>query len=347
MPFCTSCGSQIEPGAERCSCGAAIGGAAAGDLPIMRFRCTGQGVPLLVLYLKTLILSVLTLGVYSFWGRTEIRRYLAEETWAGADRFAWHGTGLELLVGWLKAFGIIVALYAGFFLASVSGSDVVRVAATVVLYLGIFAVLPLIIVASTRYRLSRTSLRGIHFSSTARVGEFAKLYYKGMLLTLLTLGFYSPWFANDIVGYLTRHSRWGDHQFDFDGEGKDLFGAYVIWLVLLLPTLYLISFWYLARQQRYYWDHTTFGQSRFSCSLRGRQVLGTMLLNGILIALTLGIAYPWAVLRKLRLQCDTLELHGVVPFSEVKQKAMAATATGEGAAALLDVDADVGGAFGI
>jgi hypothetical protein len=68
--------------------------------------------------LKTLLLSILTLGVYSFWGRTEVRKYVWSQSEFEGDRFAYHGTGGELLRGWLKAI-LFVFLPAILLLATV------------------------------------------------------------------------------------------------------------------------------------------------------------------------------------------------------------------------------------
>jgi len=56
-----------------------------------------------------------TLGVYYFWAKTRTRRFLFSQTEFAGDRFAYHGTGRELLIGTLKAllvFGVpLLALY--------------------------------------------------------------------------------------------------------------------------------------------------------------------------------------------------------------------------------------------
>ena len=41
-------------------------------------------------------LTILTLGVYHFWGKAKVRRYLFSHTAFAGDRFAYHGTGKEL-----------------------------------------------------------------------------------------------------------------------------------------------------------------------------------------------------------------------------------------------------------
>ena len=345
MPFCGACGAPSETSAPCPACGFDPA-----PLPVrtLTFRCEAQGFPLLVLCLKTLLLSILTLGIYSFWGRTEIKRYLHHETFAGEDRFAWHGTPRELLIGWLKGMAILIVFYGIFFALTLTGSEWVRVGAVVFLYFGILGLVPLIIVGSQRYRLSRTSLRGIRFSSTARLGEFYKLYFKGIGLTLVTFGFYSPYFANNLYAYLTRNSKYGDENFAYDGKGGELLGSYIAAIFLLLPTLYTIMFWYLARQTRHFYNHTTFQQARFECTIRGRQILWLMFSNAFLIVITLGIYYPWAVIRAARLAARTVRLSGYFDLDKVRQRIDSqATATGEEIGAVLDVDADIGGAFGL
>jgi uncharacterized membrane protein YjgN (DUF898 family) len=340
--FCSHCGLRYETLPEQCSCGYRL---SAESLPVLRFRCEATGSTLLLLYLKTFLLSILTLGVYSFWGRAEIRRYLYSETFAGDDRFRNHATGAELFVGWLKAMAFLLVLYAAFFTLALSDPERGPAIGMALFYVAVLAVIPFAIVGTHRYRLSRTSLRGIHFSSTARPWEFARLYYKGLLLTIVTLGFYSPWFAVDISAYLTRTARYGDRPFAFDGDGRHLLRPYVIFLLLLIPTLYLISFWYLARQQNYLWNRTTFAGARFRSSVRGRDLLWLALSNAALVVFTLGIALPWATLRNIRYGCDHLDLEGHTVIDGVRQRAMAASATGEAAAALLEIDTDAG--FGI
>ena len=347
--YCSRCGQYHSEPPVECGCGHRLLRQAdeGAPMPGLRFRCEASGSALLLLYLKTFLLSVVTLGIYSFWGRAEIRRYLYSETFAGEDRFQNHSTGGELLRGWLKALAFLAVFYVIFFALSLSDPERGPLIGMAFFYLFLFAVMPFAIVGTVRYRLSRTSLRGIHFSSTAEHGEFAKLYYKGLVLTLLTLGFYSPWFTVNVMDYLTRTARYGDRHFAFDGRGRDLFKKYVAMILLLIPTLYLISLWYLARQQNYLWNRTTFAGARFSSDVRGRDLLWLVVSNGLLVLFTLGIGLPWARLRSIRYHCDHLVLEGHTGLEEVRQRVVAATATGEGAAALLEIDTDAGGGFGM
>lgn len=78
-----------------------------------KLRYHGQGGDLFLLLLTNALLTAITLGIYSFWGRNKVRQFHYSHTEMDGDRFAYHGTGGELLVGALKAFGIIFAVVLG------------------------------------------------------------------------------------------------------------------------------------------------------------------------------------------------------------------------------------------
>ena len=45
------------------------------------------------------LLTLITLGLYRFWARTRVRRYMWSATSPGGDPFEYTGTGLEKLLG--------------------------------------------------------------------------------------------------------------------------------------------------------------------------------------------------------------------------------------------------------
>ena len=63
------------------------------------FRFHGDGWSLFKIWIVNLFLTSLTLGIYSFWGKTRVRQYLFSETEFEDDLFNWHGNGGELLIG--------------------------------------------------------------------------------------------------------------------------------------------------------------------------------------------------------------------------------------------------------
>ena len=57
-----------------------------------------------------LLLTIVTLGIYRFWAKTRIRRYLWSQTEFLGDRFEYTGTGKELLIGFLIVFAFLIVM---------------------------------------------------------------------------------------------------------------------------------------------------------------------------------------------------------------------------------------------
>jgi uncharacterized membrane protein YjgN (DUF898 family) len=309
-----------------------------------RLTFHGSGGTLLGMQIVNALLTLVTAGVFYFWGRVRIRKYLYGQTELGGDRFEYHGTGKELFVGFVKAvliFGVpLVAVNAVPEL--LEAGPVVRGVAGLLGYAIVLTFVAVALVGARRYRLSRTSWRGIRFSFRGHVGDFVRLFVTGSLLSALTFGIYTPVFMVRQYEYLTVHSYFGSRKFGFDGERRALLWPYVKALLLALPTLGLYGFWYLAQQQRYLWNHTTFAGARFRSTVTGGGLLWLIVSNLLLLAVTLGLAWPWTVVRKIRYRLDHLSLDGPLDLAGIVQDARSAGATAEAVGGFLDLDLSVG-----
>lgn len=313
----------------------------------------GTGGALFGLMLVNALLSVITLGIYSFWGRSKVREYLYGETELAGDRFTYLGTGGELLRGWLKAVGILMALFlvigvvAALILPSgpqdpnapPNGPTMILA----FLIYGIFGVLAAVAInGARRYRLSRSSWRGIRFAYMARWQDFLAMSVKGYLLSVITLSLYLPYYRNLARAFLVDNARFGTMAFSYEADGKDLFFSYLKTLLLAIPTLGLSFVWFQAFQHRYFWSHTSFGPVRLNSSMTGGALLGMVFTNILLVLVTLGIGTPWAITRSTRFSCECISLQGDIDWKSVEQDLQLSSATGEGLAQGLDVDADLG-----
>jgi uncharacterized membrane protein YjgN (DUF898 family) len=317
---------------------------------IQKLRYDGTGGQLLGLFLVNALLTVVTFGVYSFWARARIRRFFYAHTDLAGDRFAFHGTGMEMLKGWLIGIAVVIGLGMVFSISLTAMGALTPGAppsgAQIALMLGYFAVLTCLIGiainGARRYRLSRSSWRGIRFGFTGKWQDFLKVIVPGVLLTVITLGIYGPFFRNNSRAFLVNHARFGSLRFKYDGSGKDLIGNYLVSLLLAVPTLGLILVWYRAREYRYFWSRTTVGPARFRSTVTGGGLLLTGLTNVLLVLVTLGIGIPWAVTRWMTYLCDSLELEGNIAWKEIEQQAQFSSSIAEGLAQGLDVNVDLG-----
>ena len=286
-----------------------------------------------------ILLTLLTLGIYYFWGKARVRAYLLGGTELDGDRLAYHGTGKELLIGFAK--GVVVFFVPVVLLSIVPQlygfPDSVTSSLSMLLYLLGLLLVPLAMVGARRYRLSRSSWRGVRFSFRGAAREFVGIFVVGTILTSLTLGIYYPVFVTRRQAFMISHSYFGSGKFDFDGRGRELIGPFLLMALLFLPTLGLSWFWFSARRNRFFTEHTRFGATRFRSTVTGRRLAWLQISNVVAIVLTLGLAWPWTVVRSMRFTFRYLTL-GPLDVSDIRQDAQAASATGEGLAGLLDAD---------
>ena len=104
------CGHDFKPGVPRAaSTGASVGPAA--SFPLGNPVFYGTGGPLMKIQLVNLLLTLVTFGFYSFWAKVKVRKYFYNETEIGGDRFDYHGTGKELMIGWLKVSVVFIVVF--------------------------------------------------------------------------------------------------------------------------------------------------------------------------------------------------------------------------------------------
>ncbi|MGH7399430.1 MAG: YjgN family protein, partial [Candidatus Rokuibacteriota bacterium] len=303
----------------------------------------GTGGTLFGIHIVNTLLTLVTLGFYYFWAKTRLRQYLFGQTQIEGDRFAYHGTGKELFLGTLKAvlvFGVPIALLNAI-------RDVLDVPVLLKFVAGLisasllFVFFPIAMVGARRYRLSRTSWRGIRFSFRGRVWELMKIFILGTFLTGLTFGLYYPYFLVARQTFMVSHSYFGSERFAFDGLGRALFWPFVLSILLTVPTLGLCWVWYIARRRRYFWEHTSFGSARFSCSVFGGALLGLWAVNVLLLGLTLGLAWPWVRVRNIHFAFRNLALLGPLDLARIQQEAQHVSAIGEGLSGFFDSGFDL------
>ncbi|APX22285.1 MAG: DUF898 domain-containing protein [Rhodobacteraceae bacterium] len=197
---------------------------------------SGDGKALFWLALRTGLLTVLTLGIYRFWAKTRIRRYIWSSTGIGGARFEYTGTGLEKFLGFLMAV-VILAVYLGLIqivlfwfgmtIFATPQSPEAALMQTVGASASGLAVLPLIFFAvyrARRYRMARTRWRGIRFGMDKAAWGYALRAMGYWLLTILSLGLLLPLMTFRLERYMTDRTWFGDARFRQDGRWTALYG---------------------------------------------------------------------------------------------------------------------------
>jgi uncharacterized membrane protein YjgN (DUF898 family) len=282
---------------------------------------SGKGGDLFVIALKNILLSILTLGIYSFWAKVNNLKFFYKNTKIYKETFDYHGTGKEAFIGFLKGMlivGVVVILFAGFniLLTSLFG-EIGTGIAIVFLYLGIIAVQPMLILGKMRYQYGRTSWSNIRFSFRADSKEFYILFIKGALLTIITFGIYMPWFLVAQERFVCKNLKIGKRNFKFNGLGGEYFKILILGYLLSIITLGIYSFWWRASLKNYFWKNLEFGSIKFKSTLTGGKIFVNDITVLLMIVCTFGIAFPWAAIKSLKLDLDNLELTGDPKIEEI------------------------------
>lgn len=286
------------------------------------------------------LLTAVTLGFYYPWAKSNQLKYLYNATALNGDRFTFHGTGKEMFKGFIKALLIFASLYAVFSLFIYMQLPVMGV---LFLCIGFLAIVPLAIHGSYRYRMSRTSWRGIRFGYEGDRKELTVNFFKWLFFTLITLGIYGAWFAINLRIYLLSNVRMGNMELNYKGEGGSFFILNLKGYFLTILTLGIYLFWWQKELFNYYVNNLTAYKGdkevNFKSTVTGRDFFILMIVNLLILVGTLGLGYAWVVTRTINFILGKIELDGNIDLNTISQTENIYTdATGEEVGDILDLD---------
>ncbi len=274
--------------------GSAVDGSAP-DLPATgsRLEYDGTAGPIAKIAVSNALLTLATLGVYRFWGKTRMRRHLWSRASFLGDRAEYTGTGRELLLGFLIAVAALALLAGALFgIELATGIDHPLYWTANGAYF--LVVLFLVFVAeyrARRYRLSRTEWRSIRFAQDGSSLRYALLALGWAAVTLLSLGLAYPVYRTRLQRYRTAHTRFGDRRFEFDGRARKLLGAWLLAWLFFVPTLGLTYVWYRVRELRYFAGKTRCGALSFASDLGAGATIRIAVVYSVLILLVFGLLF--------------------------------------------------------
>lgn len=239
--------------------------------PPVPMRFVGSGGEYFRIWIVNILLTIVTLGIYSAWATVRNRRYLYGNTDLDGHVFDFHGKPTTILKGRLIALVVLLAIYFGEFL---------HIMISLLVPLALILAFPWILVMTLRFRLSNTSHRGLRFGFDATVGQAYR-----RLLPVLLLG-------TMVIAYMLLGLDWlipmvvGD---DTEQQLTVFFSGYLIAMVVAL----LIVPMFAHRVRDLMVNGCRYGQHRFRADLRLSKfwgVFGMTLLSGLVAGILAGIA---------------------------------------------------------
>lgn len=327
------------------------------------------------LFVLDFFMRIITLGIYSFWGKTRLRKYLASCYSLGGDRFEYTGTGGELFKGFLKVLPVVVILFL-----PIAFAEIYPI--LLVFYFPIIYCFGIAIYGAIRYRYSRTRWRGIRGYVGGSTIGYANLSFGRLFLNIITLGFAIP--SSDIKKhkYIMDNTYFGNVKAEFNGNSRILMGAHLKSLIFLALPGVLFAIPIIMEAMVMTMDPTTItgspgliaaiayvlaifsvfigiplgrsiyasalmrekmrglqvGPLKFMCTVTTMDLIKHKLMNGLILIITLGFGYAIVVNRNMKFMARHHIIMGDLEAFEAKQAEDQGLTTGEGLDGALDLD---------
>jgi uncharacterized membrane protein YjgN (DUF898 family) len=312
---------------------------AAPPLRTVPFEFRATGAEYFRIWIVNLLLTIVTIGIYSAWAKVRRLRYFYGSTVLDGASFEYHGKPLAILKGRLVTFGAyaVFAVLTQFY----------PLAGFVVLPLFLFGV-PWIIAKARLFQMRMSSYRGLRFNFHGGYRGALAAYTGWGLVALLTLYFAAPlwvWkrvnyllgntsYANESFRFTTARSRFFDFGYSAAGLaliGLLLLGVFVgtlslipaidavpatalgsvstlIFTIGFVALLLLVGAYYQRSLLNASFGGLEIGPHRLRSTLDTGPLAGLYFKNLALIVLTGGLYYPWAKVALLRYQLENLSV---------------------------------------
>lgn len=339
--------------------------------PPQRFEFTGDGGEYFRIWIVNVLLTLLTLGIYSAWAKVRRLQYFYRHTRVAGSSFDYHGQPLAILKGRLLALALFLMYTLSIEFASPLALPVI---------IGLAVLLPWLLRNAFRFRLHNSSWRGLRFSFRGKLGESYLVFLLLGALGIFT-GFLWPLFHSRMKRYQHGNSWFGRVQGSFHATDGQFFGVYVRASLLSLLAIVgaiglgvalgaaggglgesdtksayaaamvivifgfifglmlVISPYLTARLQDLVWNNTRLGDHQFRSELPAARLIWVMGSNFVAVVLTLGLFMPWAAVRLARARIEALSLLPAGNLDEfVADQQQAVQALGDETTEVFDFD---------
>jgi uncharacterized membrane protein YjgN (DUF898 family) len=179
---------------------------------------TGKGSEYFGIWIVNLLLSIVTLGIYSAWAKVRRKKYFYQNTVIDGAAFDYHANPIAILKGRIIAFGLYIAYILSTKYAPILAG---------ILLLVFFVALPWIITRGLMFNARNSSHRGLRFDFDATYGQAALVYIGYTLLTIVTLGLALPFVMQRTNKFTFNHHKFGATHFDMSATVAEFYKIYL------------------------------------------------------------------------------------------------------------------------
>ncbi|KAF7783695.1 hypothetical protein PRUB_a3531 [Pseudoalteromonas rubra] len=334
-----------------------------------QLQFTGNAKEYFGIWIVNILLTLLTLGIYSAWATVRTKQYFYGHTVLDGHRFDYLATPIQILKGRLLAVGLFViySVVSGYF--PLVGA---------LLALALALLVPWMINQGLKFSMRMTRYRNIRFAFKGNFGEAMVNFVVLPFFSIFTLYLLMPWVLKRIDAYIHSNIRYGDKPVHVQLQGKayykaallvvllgilmlvalgivlslvtgvgmnpDDIGSSQFVLVLIVPLyLFVISALqgiYQAQIRNHILNNAQIEDvAEFKSNLQPQRYALILATNAAAIVLTAGLAFPWAKVRKVKALAGATQVVLLPGADQVLDNAQQADSSfAEEAANVFDVD---------
>ena len=344
----------------------------------LRFEFSGTGGEYFRVWIVNVLLSILTLGIYSAWAKVRNKQYFYGSTSLKGASFEYTANPVKILKGRVLVLSVlvvyqVVAVYAPL-LAGIMG-------------LAFVFFFPWVVVQALAFNARYSSYRNLRFHFDGRYPEAFRYYILWTIFGVFSLGLAYPYAVYLRKGFFVNRSRYGETSFEFSARARYFYVVYVIatlavvglfvgmgvlfggmasifgmfgdvqsgtgdparaqaliiaMMVIYLAVLAVVLGTAILVQTvitNYVLQHTKLGDLAFDMRMDPMHVLWIQLSNVVVIVLSIGMMIPWAKVRIVRYRLSCLSVLEREPLDNfVASERERLTATGDEMGDALDLD---------
>ena len=194
--------------------------------------------------LINVVLNIITLSIYRFWGKTNVRKHIWSCIHINGEPLEYTGTGMELFKGFLFVFGLFILplIIINAVLKLNYGEHNPAVVGTNFLFgLFVYVIYGFAIYKARKYQLTRTLWRGIRGNLVGSAMTYSLTYFGAILAKGASLGWATPVMNTVLHEQITNDMRFGDAAFKFKGRASPLYPTYALcWVLIGVLSIFFI-----------------------------------------------------------------------------------------------------------
>lgn len=179
---------------------------------------TGKAGEYFGIWIVNLLLSIITLGIYSAWAKVRRKKYFYNNTLVDGVGFDYHANPINILKGRIIAFVLFVVYSVASGFSPLLG---------LLMALALFIALPWIIVRGMTFNARNSSHRGLRFDFDGRYGQAALVFIGFTILIIVTLGLALPFVVQRSHKFVIDHHKFGTSHFQMNALVKDFYMIYL------------------------------------------------------------------------------------------------------------------------